>query len=397
MSIDEDKQADTPAVQIPISPQVDRARAAMQGAPADATADHFDQIIGKTALVSRAVRKALVQEEVNRRANLQEDQATTTMNGQPPAPAHIQEELQRRADKVKSGELPFVQVPHNVNFKPEGVDDLMLMKVIGAGAFSGTYYHAPEVSPADVRKAARDKKNPQGALDAIVSNWKGEQIPVELASHTRSTLRQRAPQLVTVLVIAAGIAAWFYHSHETDRRASEATEAAAAARENEAKSIVARVRNSWNADDNWEDAFSSKGATYTPYTIELENALIKGRPIVAFGDLEDVRKSGEQDNSIVLIQGIGRTTGIDLRFSLLSAPAITRAILNNENRQSDTFVIAATITSVEKVSMPPDKSDNDHDYFLAHGILYEAQPIGLWDMNPFKDLLSQGSLRSGNE
>jgi hypothetical protein len=94
---------------------------------------------------------------------------------------------------------------------------------------------------------------------------------------------------------------------------------------------------------------------------------------------------------MVLIQDIGRTTGIDLRFSLLSAPAITKAILSDENRQSDTFVIAATITSVEKVSMPPDESGNDHDYFLAHGVLHEAQPIDLWDMHPFKDLLSQGS------
>jgi hypothetical protein len=230
-----------------------------------------------------------------------------------------------------------------------------------------------------------------------VSNWKGEEIPVELASHRRSTLRQRAPQFVTVLVIVAGIAAWFYHSHEIDRRASEATEAAAAARENQARSIMARVRNSWDADDNWENTFSSKGAADTPYTIELENALIKGRPILAFGLVDDLRKSGEKDNSIVLIQDIGRTTGIDLRFSLLSSPVITKAILNDGDRPADTFVIAATITSVEKVSMPPDKSDNDQDYFLAHGVLHEAQPIGLWDMHPFKDLLSQGRQRSGDE
>ena len=200
-----------------------------------------------------------------------------------------------------------------------------------------------------------------------------------------------------MLVIVTGIAAWFYHSHEVKRRAAEAVEAAAAAREQQARSIVARVRNSWNADDNWEDAFSSKGAAYTPYTIELESALMKGRPIIAFGDVEDVRKSGEQDNSIVLIQDIGRTMKWDLRFSLLSAPAITKAILNNEDRQSNTFVIAATITSVEKVSMPPDKSDNDQDYFLAHGVLHEAQPIGLGDMHPFKDLLSQDRPRSGDE
>jgi hypothetical protein len=202
------------------------------------------------------------------------------------------------------------------------------------------------------------------------------------------TFKQKAshlsPTLVVGLIVAAGIAAWFYHSHEVKRRAAEAVEAAAAAREQQARSIVTRVRNSWNADDNWEDTFSSKGAYVTPYTIELENVLIKGRPIVAFGLVEDVRKSGEQDNSIVLIQDIGRTMKGDLRFSLLSAPAITKAILNDEDRRSETFVIAATITNVEKVSMPPDEKDNDQDYFLAHGILHEAQPIGLWDQPPHK-------------
>jgi hypothetical protein len=98
--------------------------------------------------------------------------------------------------------------------------------------------------------------------------------------------------------------------------------------------------------------------------------------------------------STVLIEDFGRTTGVDLRFSLLSAPAITKAILND--RAVQYVVIAATITSVEKVSMPPDKSDNDRDYFLAHGILNEAQPIGLLDMRPFKDLLSR-VVRSGDE
>jgi hypothetical protein len=209
-----------------------------------------------------------------------------------------------------------------------------------------------------------------------------DEIPAELALHSGSILRKNAPLLVTVLVIVAGIAAWIYHSHEIKRHAAEASEAAAAAREEQARSIVARVRNSWNADDNWEDTFSSKGAYVTPYTIELKNELIKGRPIVAFGLVDDVRKSGEKDNSIVLIQDIGRTMKWDLRLSLLSAPAMTKAILNDEDRRSNTFVIAATITSVEKVSMPPDKSDNDQDYFLAHGILHEAQPIGLWDEPP---------------
>jgi hypothetical protein len=384
---------------IPDTPTVRMARQFLQQQP-NVPGDVMEQNLRRRGIMLRTeTRKALVQEEVQHRKNMQEDQGQVAETGQPISAGQKIEQLIDWAEEVVKGERAYVHIPEGMNFTPGGLEKMKRTKVKGAKPhqFNGTYYHPAEIQEADIRTAAQDETNPQAALDALSAKWKGNEMSVELASHSRSNLMQWAPQLVTVLVIVAGIAAWFYHSHEVKRRAAESVEAAAAAREQQARSIVTRVRDSWNADDNWEDAFSSKGAAYTPYTIEIESALIKGRPIIAFGDMEDVRKSGEQDNSIVLIQDIGRKTGIDLRFSLLSAPAITKAILNDEDRQSDTFVIAATITSVEKVSMPPDKSDNDQDYFLAHGVLHEAQPIGLWDMHPFKDLLSQGRQRSGDE
>jgi hypothetical protein len=57
MSIDEN----APAAQIPNSLQIQRARTAIRAAPPDATADHFDQIIRKTALVTTPVRKILAE------------------------------------------------------------------------------------------------------------------------------------------------------------------------------------------------------------------------------------------------------------------------------------------------------------------------------------------------
>lgn len=294
MSIDEDEP-----VEIPDTPATRKAAVVLAAAPMDSTSEQLDALIRRTATVASPVRKAMVGQEIRRRANRQEDHA----------------QAEQKPVELKTEEVEYQ-----------------------------------------------------------------DEIPAKLALHSGSILRENGPLLVTVVVIVAGIAAWFYHSHEVKRHAAEAVVAAAAAREQQARSIVVSARNSWNADDNWEDTFSSKGTDVTPYTIELENALMKGRPIVAFGLVDDVRKSGEQDNSIVLIQDIGRTMKGDLRFSLLSAPAITKAILNDEDRRSETFVIAATITSVEKVSMPPDEKDNNQDYFLAHGILHEAQPIG-----PFAD------------
>ena len=41
------------------------------------------------------------------------------------------------------------------------------------------------------------------------------------------------------------------------------------------------------------------------------------------------------------------------------------------------FVFAVKISSVEKISMQSDSSDPD--YFLAHGVLYAAKPIDVYE------------------
>ena len=375
------------AAEIPDTPMVRAARQFLQSQPKHLTAEAMEQNLRRRGIMlTTPTRKALVQKEVQRRANLQEDQGQAAETGQPISAGQKREQHMDWAEEVVKGERAYVHIPEGMNFTPGGLEKMKRTNVKGAKPhqFNGTYYHPAEIKEADIRTAAQDETNPQAALDALSAKWKGNEMPAEIASHNRNTLRRKAPQLLTLLVVVAGIAAWLYHSHEAKRRAAEAVEAAAVARDNQARSIVARVRNSWNADDDWEDTFSAKGAAITPYSIELENALIKGRPIIAFGFVEDVRKSGEQDNSIVLIQGNGRTSTIDLRFSLLSAPATTEAILNYRSQYPGTLVFAATITSIERVSLPPDKDDNDQDFFLAHGVLHEAQLIGLLDPPPRK-------------
>jgi hypothetical protein len=379
------KEGETGPVEIPDSAPVRMARQFLQMLPSDATAETMEKAAGaRGILLSTPVRKALVQEEARRRANRQEDQAQAGMTAQTIPAEQTREALQVWVDGVAKGEKPYARVPKDSDFVPANAEKLERTKVVGAGKFSGTYYHSEEVSGADIRKAARDKHKPQSALNALEAKWKGVEVPVELVEQSRSVLRQRAPQLLTLLLIAAGTSTWLYQSHEVKRRAAEAAEAAAAAREVQARLVVARVRNAWNAADDWEDALPSENAAFATYTIELENALIKGRPIVAFGLVDDVRKPGEQDNSTVLFQDIGRTKGMDLRFALLSAPATTKGFLDHKDRSSNMFVFAATITSVEKVAMPPDSNGNDQDYFLAHGILHEAQSIGFRDQPPKK-------------
>src|ERR1039458_702518 len=82
-------EAGAPPVEIPETRAVQLARAALQTAPQGSTAEQMDALVRRKAAVTTAVRKALVQEEITRRAQWQEDDAQTRMTGQPPAPAHI--------------------------------------------------------------------------------------------------------------------------------------------------------------------------------------------------------------------------------------------------------------------------------------------------------------------
>jgi hypothetical protein len=172
---------------------------------------------------------------------------------------------------------------------------------------------------------------------------------------------------------AAGIALWFHHAHEVKLREAEA----ATAKEEYAKSVVADMVNTWHADDHWEKSLSSPGdGSQALYTIDLEKALIRDRPLIAFGIVDDVSKSGQSENSIISIWTETRANlSPALRLSLLSPPEIANNILGQTDRASEMFVFAAKINSVEKISMPSNSSDPD--YFLAHGVLYAAKPIGI--------------------
>ena len=138
----------------------------------EATVADLDALIRRTATVTAPVRKALVEEEVRRRANRQEDHNQAGMMGEPIPNGQSREELQRWADAVKAGKYPFVHIPANIFFKPAGVEDLTRTTVKGAGPFSGTYYHVEEIEASEIRKAVRDKTAPQGALDALEKEWK---------------------------------------------------------------------------------------------------------------------------------------------------------------------------------------------------------------------------------
>lgn len=172
-----------PAVQIPEqSPQVIKARQVLASAPDTFTAERLDQLVRKSAMLTTPVRDALVKQEILRRAGKQEDAAQTVMLGESPTPGRGHEELQRWKEGVQKGEFPYIHVTNEQERTLGDVSGLDRTPVKGAGAFSGTYYHPPEVSAADIRKAARDKKDPQAALDKLTEKWKGVKSDAESAA-----------------------------------------------------------------------------------------------------------------------------------------------------------------------------------------------------------------------
>jgi hypothetical protein len=219
----------------------------------------------------------------------------------------------------------------------------------------------------EIAKAGQQWK-PAGEVTQTAVLWEGK-MGIRLKSVGRFILG-----ILLLGGAAAGIAFWFYHAHEVKLREAEA----ATAKEEYAKSVVTGLINTWHADDHWEDSFAALGdRSRTLYTIELEKVLIQDRPLIVFGDVEDVSKSGQSENSIISIWTETRgNLSPALRLSLLSPPEVTNAILAQKGRASEMFVFAVKIESVEKVSMSSDSSDPD--YFLAHGDLYDAKPIGLY-------------------
>lgn len=197
--------------------------------------------------------------------------------------------------------------------------------------------------------------------------------------------------LITILflgVISWGGFAWL-KKHRQEASQEEATKEQTAEKTGLAKAALARLRSTWDADDSWKHQVYPSSGDPPSYSLDVEHALATGRPIIVVGEILDVQSSKDQSAPLVLIQSDSGSTPVDLRFSLAATPQLADAILsatrNNAMADIETFIVVASVQNVEKVERPPDKADNDQDYFLAHGTLQEAYDTHLLMLEP-KDL-----------
>lgn len=154
---------------IPETAAVKLARKKLAGLPEDASESDMHAALGNLAITSDT-RDALVQEAISKKPAPTQKPQPQQGNLTGPAP----DELQSQADSVKTGDSPFMRVPHGNEFRPKNVDELSRTAVTGAKDknFNGIYYHSADIPGDLIRKAARDKKDPQGALDALAKDWK---------------------------------------------------------------------------------------------------------------------------------------------------------------------------------------------------------------------------------
>lgn len=102
--------------------------------------------------------------------------------------------------------------------------------------------------------------------------------------------RLRGEVVIWVLFIMAaswGLSTWF-KKHEEEAKQEAASKAQIAADTERAKSELARLRASWNADDSWEHQVYPSDNSAPVYSLDVEHALVKGRPIIVIGEIQDV-------------------------------------------------------------------------------------------------------------
>jgi hypothetical protein len=198
---------------------------------------------------------------------------------------------------------------------------------------------------------------------------------------------------VVIFVLFIGTVLWggsvWFNKHQQEAKQEAANKARTIADTEQAKSALTRLRSAWNADESWEHQVYPPSNEAPAFSLEVEHALVNGRPVIVIGEIQDVRTATDQSGPLVLIQSHSSPNLVDLRFSLVTTPDVANSILsetrNDPMAEVETYICVATVQHVEKIQQPPDQAGNDQDYFLAHGTLHETYATHLFGLAP-KDL-----------
>lgn len=162
----------------PDTPQYNAVRQALDRTDVNTPAEKLDEVVRKAAGMANLpmtpeMRATMVQEHLGRR----QQQETSAVQGEPVKPGQSPAELNAWHEDVKSGIEPFMHVAQVSNFKPKDRKGLTTTRVSGVenadgtpAEANGTYYHAKDIKPTDIKEAART-----GKLDQLAADWKARQ------------------------------------------------------------------------------------------------------------------------------------------------------------------------------------------------------------------------------
>jgi len=161
-----------------------------------------------------------------------------------------------------------------------------------------------------------------------------------------------------VILIVIGIFMWRYHASEVQKEKAIATIVKQKADTDRLHDVAANQRltafyTRYNAVIDWGNHISEQ-----PYTIELQNALIRtdNRPILVQGEIGDLLKN-DQSISIYLAQKLNHSPS--LFFDLTCDKYIADTIINNHSDGS-TYAIYDVIVKVKTVTQNQPENDESN-------------------------------------
>jgi len=184
--------------------------------------------------------------------------------------------------------------------------------------------------------------------------------------------------LVLLLVVGG---AWIVKREVTERRIKTEEARQERERREKTKQAIAEMVSRHGALSHWADAIAETALTGQVYSVELEEAMVKGeKPILIFATLSDIVRKGAGKYLFTLTDET--SVGLDLYYFLeADADAFALAKAKSQNL-SERFAVIALISEVHRPPLKVTADDSDYELsfgtssaFVATGRCLEVLPI----------------------
>jgi hypothetical protein len=183
----------------------------------------------------------------------------------------------------------------------------------------------------------------------------------------RKRLRDVVIAVLFTAVVSVAITSWWFRKQLAEARRDADIQAQIG--ETRANAIRAwnRLKQNWNADDDWESKVSEQNPSNS---VDVEHAIAKGHPILIVGEVKGVQ-TNQDGGATVLVDNNPNLNHYYLHFSLAATSSVAESLLGSTHKDSfsktDSFILVANIQNVTQ-------DTSYQGYSLAHGTLLEEYP-----------------------